>query len=670
MPRIPRAMPLRRWPGKGRYMRGTSEFGASADPVWIPGKDVRDRSRLLAAMRCWGVASLEALHAQSIDDPEWFWRAVVEDLRIDFREPFTQVRDDSQGKPLPTWFVGGRINAASLCVHRHAAGPLASKEAVVYEGDSGQRRSLTYAELDVQVRKLAANLAELGVRRGDRVVLFMPVVPEAAVAFLACAMLGAVSVPAFSGYGAEALATRLRDSEAVVLITADGTTRRGKRIPMKDTADVALETAPGVKNVIVVRHLGDGAAMTTGRDVYLDEINQHPAPVETADTESNDPLTLIYTSGTTGAPKGIVHSHAGFLVKAATDFAYGFDVHEDEVIAWITDMGWMLGPLMIMGGLQLGATLVMTEGVPDYPTPGRLWEIAERNRVTFQGIAPTAARAVTARNDAVTADLSSIRSFASTGEPWDEPTWRWLFEHVGGGTRPIINYTGGTETGGGILVGYPFLPMHVGGFNGPLPGMDVAVLDQSGKVVLGEIGELSVLNTWPGMTHAFWRDKDRYLETYWKRWDGVWVHGDLASVEPGAGWKLYGRSDDTIKVSGRRIGPAEIEAALLKDPRILDAAAIGAPDKQRGQHVVAFAVVRDGDFDRAELIATAEHNVGRAFAPRLHIVATVPKTKNGKIMRRAIRARYLGTPTGDLSSLDPATPLHDIPIHEETGDPQ
>jgi acetyl-CoA synthetase len=651
-------------------MRGTAEFGASRDPAWVPGQDVRDRSRLLGAMSRWAIDSLEALHARSIDDPEWFWAAVVQDLGIDFSAPFDRVRDETDGKPFPRWFVNGRVNAATLCSHRHASGHLAGKDAVVYEGDSGQRRSLTYAELDSEVRRFAANLSASGVRRGDRVVLFMPVVPEAAVAFLACAMHGAIIVPAFSGYGADALATRLRDSGAVALVTADGTTRRGKRIPMKATADEALESAPNVKTVVVVRHVGSDAPMTAGRDVYWDELDRNPEPVQTADTESNDALTIIYTSGTTGAPKGIVHSHAGFAVKAATDFAYGFDIHEDDVIAWITDMGWMLGPLMIMGGLQLGATIVMTEGVPDYPGPQRLWEIAERNRVTFQGIAPTAARAVMARGEAVTADLGSVRSFASTGEPWDESTWRWLFEQVGGGTRPIVNYTGGTETGGGILVSYPFLPMHVGGFNGPLPGMDVAILNQDGAVAIGEIGELSVLNTWPGMTHAFWNDRKRYVETYWSRWDGVWVHGDLASVQPSLGWSLYGRSDDTIKVSGRRVGPAEIEAALLKDPRILDAAAIGAPDKQRGQRVVAFAVVRDGDFDRTELLATAEHNVGRAFAPRLHLVSSVPKTKNGKIMRRAIRARYLGTPPGDLSALDPATPLNDIPILEEIGDPQ
>ena len=385
---------------------------------------------------------------------------------------------------------------------------------------------------------------------------------------------------------------------------------------------------------------------------------------------SNDPLTIIYTSGTTGAPKGIVHSHAGFAVKAAVDFAYGFDIHEDDVIAWIADMGWMLGPLLIMGGLQLGATVVFTEGVPDYPSPTRLWDIAERNKVTFQGVAPTAARAVMNQSDGTFGDLSSIRSFASTGEAWDEPTWRWLFEEVGQSRRPIVNYSGGTETGGGILVAYPFLPVVAGCFNGPLPGMDVAVLDPDGNRVVGQVGELTLLNTWPGMTHAFWHDRARYLETYWSRWDGVWLHGDLASVDEQGSWRVHGRSDDTIKVSGRRVGPAEIEASLLKDRRISEAAVVGIPDEQRGQRVVAFVVVSDDGVDHDDLASTAVHNAGRSFAPTVHIVRTIPKTKNGKIMRRAIRARHLGTPPGDVSALDPSTPLEDIPTIHEAGEPR
>jgi acetyl-CoA synthetase len=634
--------------------------GTAARPVWNPDEATRKRSRLLTAMSKWGLADLAELHRRSVDDPEWFWRNAVEDLGVTFSTPFQRVVDDGDGRPFPRWFVGGRLNVAELCSHRHARGPDAAKEAVVYEGDSGQRRGVSYAELDAEVRRFAANLVRLGVGPGDRVVLFLPTVPEAVIAFLGIAMIGAISVPAFTGYGPEALATRLRDSEAVVLVTADGTTRRGKRIPLKETADAALASAPTVRHVVVVRHLADGVLMTADRDIYWDELDASPAPVPTRQMESNEPLTIIYTSGTTGMPKGILHSHAGFAVKAATDFAYGFDIHSDDVLAWIADLGWMLGPLLILGGLQLGATIVLTEGVPDHPRPDRLWDIARRNQVTFQGIAPTAARAIMARSDAAPPQLDSVRTFASTGEAWDEPTWRWLFETVGGASRPIVNYSGGTETGGGILVGYPFLPMEPAAFNGPLPGMDVAVADQDGHPVIGSVGELTVFNTWPGMTHAFWQDRERYLKTYWSRWDGVWLHGDLASVDQRGTWRIHGRSDDTIKVSGRRVGPAEIETALLADPRIGEAAVIGVPDPQRGQRVVAFVTTR-GDVDLDDLLATAEKNVGRAFAPSVHVVPSLPKTKNGKIMRRAIRARHLDEPVGDLSSLDPATPIEDIP---------
>ncbi|MCD0451549.1 AMP-binding protein [Actinocorallia sp. API 0066] len=666
--------------------------GGPRTPAWTPDAAHRARSRLLAAVGRQGHGDLKDLLDASVADPETFWRDVVDDLDITFDTPFERVLDDTEGKQFPRWFPGGKLNAATLCAHRHATGPLADKTAVVYEGDSGQRRTLTFAELDAQVRTFAAQLAALGVRRGDRVVLFVPVVPEAIVAFLSIAMLGAVSVPAFTGYGAEALATRLRDSEAVVLITSDGTTRRGKNVPMKRTADEALEAVPSVRHAVVVRHTGQDVAMRPGRDVYWDELPADPEPVETADTEANDPYTIVYTSGTTGRPKGIVHSHAGLAVKAATDFAYGFDVHADDVVAWITDLGWLVGPLLITGPLQLGATIVVIEGVPDYPSADRMWRIIERNGVTVQGIAPTGARAIKVADDGQCSSgagrfagptssgapdpgpytgLDTLRAFVSTGEAWDEPTWWWLFEKVGGSTRPIVNYSGGTEVGGGILIGYPFLPMDAAAFNGPLPGVDAAVFDQDGKAVTDQVGELVIRNTFPGMTHAFWQDRERYLETYWNRWDDVWVHGDLASVDGQGAWVVHGRSDDTIKLSGRRVGPAEIETALLRDPRIAEAAVIGVPDERRGQRAVGFVVVRGGgEVDHADLEATALANAGKSFAPALHVVKTLPKTKNGKIMRRAIRARHLGDPVGDMSSLDPATPLEDIPVAREQGERQ
>ncbi|MEV7663663.1 AMP-binding protein [Paenarthrobacter sp. NPDC089316] len=638
----------------------------AAAVAWDPPAEVRDRSRLLRAMRGWGFGddadAVAKLNRRAVADPEWFWRAALDDLGVDFAAPFERVLDDTEGKAFPKWFAGGRINVAELAALRHARGPHADKAAVVYEGDSGQRRTLTYAELAQEVAWFAAHLAALGVDRGDRVVLFMPVVPEAVVAFLAIAMIGAVAVPTFSGYAPDALATRLQDSQAVLLITADGTTRRGKPVRLKEIADEAVAGVPSVRSVVVVRHLGSGADLQQGRDVAYDELGPYPEPVPVAETEANEPLAIIYTSGTTGRPKGIVHSHGGFAAKTAVDFAYGFDVHSDDVVSWITDLGWLVGPMLMVGPLQLGATVVMIEGLPTHPTPTRMWDVIVRNAVTVQGIAPTAARAIRAAGDNAVPAMPTLRTFVSTGEAWDEPTWWWLFDVVGNRSRPIVNYSGGTEVAGGILIGYPFLPSQPAAFTGPLPGVDAAVFNEDGTAVTGEIGELVIRNTFPGMTHAFWQDRQRYLDTYWDRWDTIWLHGDLASVDGASVWRIHGRSDDTIKLSGRRVGPAEIEAALLRDSRIAEVAVIGVPDELRGQRAVAFAVLRDMDARQDDLQATALANAGKSFAPTLYTVRTLPKTKNGKIMRRAIRSRFIGAAIGDMSSLDPATPLEDIPV--------
>lgn len=653
-------------------MRGRASFGTADVAVWRPGPQHMARSRLAAAMKRWGFANLTDFHTASVDRPDWFWPAAAEDLGVPLVGKPRAVRDEGQGRAFPQWFAGATLNVVDSCVERHAGDPRRSPlPALVYEGDSGQRRALTYAQLKDQVDRFAAYLRRLGVKKGDRVALFMPPVPEAGVAMMGSAKIGAIVVPAFSGYGSDSLGTRLAACGASVLVTSDGTSRRGKAVPMKGISDGALASCPTVRHVIVVRSTGENVTMVPGRDHWWDEVNAEThgldAPAEPLDP--NHPLCIIYTSGTTGEPKGIVHSHVGFLLKAAIDFGYAFDIQSDDTVGWTADMGWMLGPLMILGGLHLGASMVLVEGVPDYPEPDRLWRIAERNALTFLGIAPTAARGLRARSSGgrPNANLGTLRAFASTGEAWDEPTWRWLFEVVGQSRLPILNYSGGTETGGGILSCYTIAPQSPASFSGPLPGMDVDVVDADGKSTSG-IGELVMLNTWPGMAHGFWQANERYLDTYWNRWKDVWVHGDLASIDADGFWHVHGRSDDTLKIGGRRVGPAEIESALLTHPGVAEAAVIGAPDPLKGQRIVAFVAARAGaQLEERELIQAVIAMLGKGLAPSaVHVVPGLPKTKNGKIMRRTIRARYVGERLGDMSALDPMTPIDLIPVQPAT----
>lgn len=648
-------------------MKGRAVFGTEAAAVWRPSARDMARSRLARAMARCGFDSLAELHRASVDRPGWFWRAALADLGIEFTTPWIDHCDDSAGHEFPRWFTGGRLNVATHCVERHAADPAAARRvAVISEADSGARREMTFGELGSEVARVAAGLAALGVGKGDRVGLFLPVLPEAAVALMACAKIGAVAVPAFSGYGPEPLAARLTAAEVSVLVTVDATTRRGKRVAMKDTADAALALAGCVRHVLVIRNDGGPVTMRAGRDHNWTGFGRDAPPVPTLACDPNDPFLILYTSGTTGAPKGIVHSHAGYLIKSGLDFGYAFDIQSDDRLGWIADMGWMLGPLMITGALQFGAGIVFVEGLPNHPDDDRLWKIVARNRVTLLGVAPTAARGLRAASGggAPTQDLSSLRGFASTGEAWDVPTWHWLFQTVGGGRLPILNYTGGTETGGGILSNYTIAPIAPASFAGPLLGQDVDVLDAEGRPAEG-IGELCLRNTWPGMTHAFWRDPNRYLDTYWSRWPGTWVHGDLASVDADGYWHIHGRSDDTIKVAGRRIGPAEIESALVGHSQVAEAAVIGVPHPDKGSVVVAFVTLRPGagPLDLAGAEAAVARLAGKAMVPaQILVVAGLPKTRNGKIMRRAIRARFLGDPAGDLSALDAATPLDLIPV--------
>jgi acetyl-CoA synthetase len=534
------------------------------------------------------------------------------------------------------------------------------KPAIVWEGDDGQSRTLTYAELNAEVNRLANGLKALGIGEDDRVGIFLPMSPEAAIATLAVVKIGAIYTPCFSGFGAGAVASRLSDCEAKALITADGFHRRGNVVRMKETADEAVAQCPTVRTVIVYRRLGRDIPWTPGRDHWWHEAvagqsDRAPAlPVE-----ADRPCLIIYTSGTTGKPKGAVLTHAGFLIKTAHDFAYCMDVGENDRLFWLTDLGWLMGPMAITAALFHGATAVVFEGVPDYPSPARLWSLAERHRISVMGISPTAVRALMPHGpEHVHAhDLSSLRILGSTGEPWNPEPYKWLFENAGKARIPIINYTGGTEISGGILGCFPVAPIKPCSFAGPIPGMAAECFDEDGRPVRGQVGELVITRPWPGMTAGFWKDPQRYEETYWSRWPNVWVHGDWAFVDDDGFWFIQGRSDDTLKIAGKRLGPAEVESVLVGHEAVAEAGVIGVPHEIKGEAVVCFVVLRPGRTPseplRAELADRVAQAMGKALKPeKILFTRDLPKTRSAKIMRRVIRATYLGKPAGDVSSLE------------------
>jgi acetyl-CoA synthetase len=509
------------------------------------------------------------------------------------------------------------------------------------------------------VSQAANGLRSLGLGRGDVVGLYLPLTPEIVVAMLAVAKIGGIILPLFSGFGAGAVAARLADAEARLLITADAMPRRGRTVYLKPIADEAASRVPSLRHMIVVRRTGDPVAMQDGRDRWWDPwIDSQSTTAATEPTSAEDTLMLIYTSGTTGRPKGAVHTHCGFPVKAAQDMAFGTDVQPGQRVFWLTDMGWMMGPWLVFGSLLLGATMVLFDGAPDYPGPDRLWGLVERHRLSVLGLSPTLVRALAPLGEAPVRkhDLSSLRLFASTGEPWNPEPWRWLFEVPGEGRRPIINYSGGTEISGGILMGNPLLPLKPCAFSAPCPGMAADVFDESGRPVRGQVGELVIKAPWIGMSRGFWKDPSRYEAAYWGRWPGVWVHGDWAAIDGDGMWYILGRSDDTIKVGGKRLGPAEVESLLVEQPEVIEAAAVGLPDVMKGSVVICFCVLRPGTEPTAALEQSMRQRVieelGKPLAPKTFIfVPDLPKTRNAKVMRRVIRAAYLGEDLGDTSSL-------------------
>jgi acetyl-CoA synthetase len=604
--------------------------------IWTPSEDVLEHANVVRLMRRHGFSSYRELVARSIEDPEWFWPAAVEDTGIELYEPWSEVVDLSRGPEWATWFDGAKLNIAWNCVHRWRS----DRVAAVFRGEDGARRELTFTELSDAVTRLAERLVELGVRAGDRVATYLPMSPEAAIASHACAHIGAVQVPVFSGFAAPAVAQRLVDSGAKAAITARSSLRRGRSVPMLEILEEARREAPALEHVIVAP--------------WDDEVDGCPGTLEPLPVEAEHPYLLTYTSGTTGKPKGVLHVQGGFLVSIAREACYQADARPDDVVHFSTDMGWIMGPWTVVGCGAMGATLVFAEGAPDWPSD-RLWRLVEEERVTILGCSPTLVRALIPHGEPA-ADMSSLRVFLTTGEPWNPEPYRWLFEQVGGSRVPIVNITGGTEVGAVFLGSCIAEPIKACSVGGPALGMAMDVVDPDGQSLVGtgEVGELVCRKPFPGMTRGFWGDPERYLETYWRRFPGIWTHGDWASTDADGYWFLHGRSDDTLNIAGKRIGPAEIESAAVAHPAVVEAAAVGVPHQVKGEVAWVFCVLAPGRSVSAEEVADlVSADLGKAFAPdRVVFVPALPKTRSAKIVRRAVRATALGTDPGDLSSVE------------------
>ncbi len=606
------------------------------------------------------------IHADAAADPLAFW---AEQARfLDWYEPWDQVLE--WDLPHAKWFTGGTLNASVNCVDRHLAGPRRDKPALVWEGEPGDQRVLTYRQLHLEVSRAANALRSLGVGRGDRVAIYLPMVPEAAIAMLACARIGAVHSVVFGGFSAESLRDRINDAEAVCLITADGGYRRGQVVPLKQFADDAVAGCPSIRHCLVVARHGEGGtsecSMADGRDVWWHEaLADQPDECEPERMDAEDLLYILYTSGTTGKPKGIVHTTGGYLVQAAATTRYVFDLKEDDVFWCTADIGWVTGhSYVVYGPLANGATVLMYEGAPDWPERDRFWSIVERHGVTVFYTAPTAIRAFMkwGAEHPAAHDMSSLRLLGSVGEPINPEAWMWYHEHVGGKRCPIVDTWWQTETGGIMITPLPgVVETKPGSATIPFPGIDVELVDAAGKVVEGAGGGfLTITRPWPGMLRTIYGDDARYRDTYWSRFPGRYFAGDGAKRDADGYWWILGRVDDVLNVAGHRIGTMEVESALVDHPSVAEAAVVGREHEIKGHAIAAFVTLRDGHEATPELLEELRQHVAQkigaiARPDDVHYAADLPKTRSGKIMRRLLRDIADGRALGDTTTLaDPA----------------
>ena len=628
--------------------------------VFIPTSDVVNDANITAYMKSKGFDNYEDFYKWSVANQFEYWEDQAKELH--WFEPW-QKPFEWTDKPFFKWFVGGKFNIVYNCLDRHVQTPTRSKIAYYWEGDDGTVRFITYKELYVMTNQLARGLQNLGVEKGDRVAIYMPMIPELVAAVLAVARLGAVHTVVFGGFAASALRDRINDSHAKVVITADGSYRGGKVIELKKMADEAVAETPSVEKMIVARRTGKDVPMRAGRDIYLDDLLQDiprsiVVPCEPMDSE--EMLYILYTSGSTGKPKGVVHVQGGYAVGTYATTKFVFDIKPSDVFWCTADVGWVTGhSYTIYGPLMNGATSILFEGIPTYPAADRWWSIVDKYQVTTLYTAPTAIRSLMRFGEELPTrhDLTSLRLLGSVGEPINPEAWMWYHKNIGRNELPIMDTWWQTETGAIMISPTPILPLKPGSASRPLPTIEADVVDKNGHSVgKGKGGFLIVRHPWPAQMRTIYSDPARY-ETYWNTIENVYFAGDAATMDSDGYIRIQGRVDDVIKVSGHRLGSMEIESSLVSHPAVAEAAAIGKPDEIKGERVKVFVILKNGVEPSDELAKELRQHVRTVVGPlatpdELDFVPNLPKTRSGKIMRRVVRAKELGEPVGDLSTLD------------------